>query len=366
MAEQVTLGTFNTLQNSSIISTLNSNNALIQNAFTDCVSLKGTAPNAMQSNLDMNSNQIINLPPPTSANSPARFIDLIPGPIGPQGPVGNLSTGGKITLTSVMNPFPANGDFWFDGSSFNCRIGGNVYTFALSLSYKIVNLPALSASNTGGWWDPSNRSTTFQDIAGTMPANAGQPVARINDLSGNGNNLLQAIAGARPTLQNSGSLWWLQFDGVSQFIAGTFTLNQPMTRISALRQISWAAGARLFDGVSVNTAGLFQLGSSPNIQMYAGAFGPNAATALAVGADHVTSEIFNDGSSTLTVDNGIVNTGNVGANAPGGFTIGAIGGGSSSFSNIRWYGGVELGTLLINTETAAFRTLFGTKAGIIL
>ncbi len=76
MAEQVTLGTFNTLQNSSIISTLNANNTLIENAFTDCVSLKGTAPNAMQSNLDMNSNQIINLPAPATLNSPVRLVDL--------------------------------------------------------------------------------------------------------------------------------------------------------------------------------------------------------------------------------------------------------------------------------------------------
>src|SRR6266576_6174274 len=76
MAEQVTLGTFNTLQNSSIISTLNANNTLIENAFEDCVSLSGTQPNAMHANLDMNSNQIINLPPPSTINSPLRLADI--------------------------------------------------------------------------------------------------------------------------------------------------------------------------------------------------------------------------------------------------------------------------------------------------
>src|SRR6266576_2425132 len=96
MAEQVTLGTFNTLQNSSIISTLNSNNALIENAFTDCLSLSGTAPNAMQSNLDMNSNQIINLPAPNTVDSPARFADLIPGI---QGPIGLTGTQGPTGST---------------------------------------------------------------------------------------------------------------------------------------------------------------------------------------------------------------------------------------------------------------------------
>ena len=76
MAEQVTLGTFNTLQNSSIISTLNANNTLIEDAFEDCVSLSGTQPNAMQANLDMNSNQIINLPAPSTVNSPVRLKDI--------------------------------------------------------------------------------------------------------------------------------------------------------------------------------------------------------------------------------------------------------------------------------------------------
>src|SRR6266404_8580848 len=107
MAEQVTLGTFNTLQNSSIISTLNSNNALIENAFTDCVSLSGTAPNAMQSNLDMNSNQIINLPAPSTVNSPIRVSDVdlyvVPGPQGIQGPAGPAGSGGLIDINTLTS-----------------------------------------------------------------------------------------------------------------------------------------------------------------------------------------------------------------------------------------------------------------------
>ncbi len=110
MAEQVTLGTFNTLQNSSIISTLNSNNVLIENAFTDCLSLSGTAPNAMQSNLDMNSNQIINLPPPSTINSPIRVSDVnlyvVPGPQGIQGPSGPPGTGSVLPNINTLTNFP--------------------------------------------------------------------------------------------------------------------------------------------------------------------------------------------------------------------------------------------------------------------
>lgn len=82
MAEQVTLGTFATLQNSSIIATLNANNVLIETAFADCLSLSGTLPNQILSNLDMNNNQIINLPAPSTLNSPVRLIDLQNATIG--------------------------------------------------------------------------------------------------------------------------------------------------------------------------------------------------------------------------------------------------------------------------------------------
>ncbi len=383
MAEQVTLGTFNTLQNSSIISTLNANNTLIENAFADCLSLSGITPNAMQSNLDMNSNQIINLPAPTSVNSPARFADLIPGiqgpigltgpqgptgstgPIGPQGPVGNLSAGGIISLTSVTNSTPVDGNFWFDGTSFYCRIAGVTYNLVLTPTPIPFSPTSLFSSNTGGWWDPSNHSTTFQDTAGTTPANAaGQPVARINDLSGNGNNLLQATNSKRPILQNSGAFWWLEFDGVSQFIGATFTLNQPTTRISAARQITWVVNNNIFDGGTLSGAALFQAFITPALSMQAGAY-LNPDNDFTVGANHVVTEVYNGASSSVVTDNNVIVTGNAGGNNAGGFTIGASAV-ATGFTNIRWYGCISIGRLLTVAETANCRTFFGAKAGVTL
>lgn len=55
------------------------------------------------------------------------------------------------------------------------------------------------AGEQGGWYDPSDISTLFQDTAGTTPVTAtGQTVARINDKSGRGNHLTQATAASRP------------------------------------------------------------------------------------------------------------------------------------------------------------------------
>lgn len=71
----------------------------------------------------------------------------------------------------------------------------------------------------GVWFDPSDMTTLFQDSAGTVPVTAAaQPVGRILDKSGRGNHATQATAGSRPMLRNSGALWWLEFDGVDDFL----------------------------------------------------------------------------------------------------------------------------------------------------
>ena len=64
--------------------------------------------------------------------------------------------------------------------------------------------PALlfAANEPGGWYDPSDLSTLFQDSAGTTPVTAtGQTVGRILDKSGRGNHATQATAALRPQYQ---------------------------------------------------------------------------------------------------------------------------------------------------------------------
>ncbi len=52
----------------------------------------------------------------------------------------------------------------------------------------------------GGWYDPSDISTLWQDSARTTPVTtSGQPVGAIDDKSGNGRHLLQATAANRGT-----------------------------------------------------------------------------------------------------------------------------------------------------------------------
>lgn len=66
--------------------------------------------------------------------------------------------------------------------------------------------PALLFANgeQGVWFDPSDRSTLFQDAAGTTPVTApAQPVGLMLDKSGNGRHATQAVAAQRPTYQDT-------------------------------------------------------------------------------------------------------------------------------------------------------------------
>lgn len=53
----------------------------------------------------------------------------------------------------------------------------------------------------GGWYDPSDLSTLFQDAAGTIPVTGvEQPVGRVLDKSGRGNHATQTTTASRPVL----------------------------------------------------------------------------------------------------------------------------------------------------------------------
>lgn len=67
-------------------------------------------------------------------------------------------------------------------------------------------------SNTrGAFYDPSDLTTLFQDVAGTVPVTAdGDPVALMKDKSGNGWDAVQSNASEMPTYRTDGTLHWLE------------------------------------------------------------------------------------------------------------------------------------------------------------
>lgn len=77
MAENYTPQYVQTFTNdTSAVNTVNNNFTAISAAFQDVLSRTGVQPNSFGSTLDMNGNQILNLPFPTTLNSPARLADV--------------------------------------------------------------------------------------------------------------------------------------------------------------------------------------------------------------------------------------------------------------------------------------------------
>lgn len=77
---KITLNNLINLQNeTTAVNTINSNNNVIQAAFDNTLSRDGSFPNQMNSNLDMNSNRILNLPSPINGSEPIRLQDATSG-----------------------------------------------------------------------------------------------------------------------------------------------------------------------------------------------------------------------------------------------------------------------------------------------
>lgn len=78
MSAKLTLSTLASLQNqTSALTIINNNFEAVADKIDTLVSRDGDTPNQMESNLDMNSNRITNLPAPTNVNEPARLQDII-------------------------------------------------------------------------------------------------------------------------------------------------------------------------------------------------------------------------------------------------------------------------------------------------
>lgn len=98
---------------STAISTINTNHDLIEAALENTLSRNGTTPNTMEADLDMNSNQILNLPVPATSTEPLRLGDI----------------GGVLSVSQIYfqasEPTASSappGSLWFDSDSADIDI----------------------------------------------------------------------------------------------------------------------------------------------------------------------------------------------------------------------------------------------------
>jgi len=197
----------------------------------------------------------------------------------------------------------------------------------------------------GAFYQPSDLSTLYSDIAGTTAAVVNGPVGKMLDKSGNGNHLTSPVDACRPILRQSGALYYLEFDGTDDGMRAAFAMTQPMDRISSVRQISWTSPDNIFSDYDNGVVlALGQDGTSPAIYMQS-TFGSNINTSdLAVGSDGVISERWDGASSSLQIDLLTALTGSGGSASAGGLLLACRNADVSNCyatANIRFYGAFQ-------------------------
>lgn len=136
------------------------------------------------------------------------------------------------------------------------------------------------------------------------------------DANGNGATLSQATGSKRAL--DSGSDY--VFDGVDDFIKGSFTWTAPNILILVVKQIAFTSGNYIADSVN-NTITLRQFNPSPGFSTNIGTLANN--NDLPIGTYGVLSALLNGASSDTQVNARTAVTGAAQSADPGGLEIGA-------------------------------------------
>lgn len=122
--------------------TINANSDVIVSAMDNTISRDGTAPNTMQAPLDMNSQQIINLPAPVTGSSPLRLTDA--STLNGGGTIATIPAGGT-TGQAIVKASNTNYDLTY----------GNIVSsvgVTMPAGITVVGSPITSSGTIAGSW----------------------------------------------------------------------------------------------------------------------------------------------------------------------------------------------------------------------
>ncbi len=255
------------------------------------------------------------------------------------------------------------------------RLGFGIGVTARQPTRRSATLAGLFTTGTKGFfYDSSQLSSLFQDVAGTIPVTAaGQAVARINDLSGLGNHALQPTTFARPVYQTDGTRHWLAFDGVDDHLL-TPSINWASLNVTIATGIRKTVDTRatILDGVGAPRFTIEAPGPS------GGDFAAFLWSTLAVNATAripapapTSAVLMSSFDMTTRVVQMALNAGTpVSATAASGSGVFADGvcaigrrTGSSQFLNGRLFGLVAISRVLTPGETSQANTFLNARTG---
>jgi len=192
------------------------------------------------------------------------------------------------------------------------------------------------AGLSGALWQPwhlSGCAAAFCTNTAAYP-NAvhltGGNVDTFYDLSGNGRDLLQAVAGSHPRWGASGSGGVLGFDGTDDKLkASPFALNQPDHIFVLGKYTTGAATAYLWDGNTADSGACYRV-AAPTNNSYVYAGGGAAINLASANATWTIYDANYNGASSLAALNGAApSTANIGAGNKGGFALCSAGNGNA-------------------------------------
>lgn len=236
------------------------------------------------------------------------------------------------------------------------------------------------ASEIGGIYDPSDISTLWQDSARTTPVTAdGDPVGCIEDLSGNGNHMIQTSAANKPLYKTSGGLHWLEQQDAADWMG---TSGQPLSAeenfyVGGGFQIQTGGGisTRLFavcpENSGSTTAGAFGIYQrSDVVQRVIAAMRVNAGTtfeatvnsAYTIGGAAFRAEAYHESNTIYARANALSASAAANDdNTP--ITFRPIGIFASSGAVAKFYGGVIIDRVLTTDEKTAVRAWIDARIG---
>lgn len=321
---KITLANLANLQNeATAVSVINSNNAIIQAAWDDNLSRDGLAPNQFASQLDMNSNRIINLPAPVANSEPLRLQDLI------------LFTGGGVV--SGIPAGGAQGSFLIKNTATNYDIGWE----------------------TGLTWDNTNKRLGIGTTTPGVPfqisqTGVGNIVASFNATTGGALiSINNTVAGQQSGfgLSDGGVQKWqflkqtdntfLIFDNTNAFTMATFTPGTTstgkVTFNNTTASTTSATGAVVISG-GLGIVGSVNVGTGSSARLSVGNNTAGLTAFQATGVANANLYIDFNGSGANYIDgNGFNIRSTSGTTTWGSFTAGTLtlsGAGASSFDQV--------------------------------